>query len=170
MTFLLNSAIAHNNLEYLLLRLKEGVDPNIREYLIPLQVSYNTNNLQAMEILLEYRADPNIIDKNDIYNRNSDNSQTIFTNIISDMLRKITTNMLEIQQGLPEIDNLSSDIKKYLKLLISWGADMNIGNPTAQEMIIQFNAESSRFIQNIIDEIQEENKTYRAMAKKHNYL
>ena len=126
----------HNN-DILSMLLYSGVDPNdFRESFSPLIIAYQTENIEAFDLLLYYGADPNVDEGNGL---------TIFTSIIHLILNDITYHRFD-----QDIDHYNYIIKQ---LLLN-GASMNIGNPTAYKYISDW---SSMYSDNALLGIRDEN-------------
>ena len=126
-----------NNNDILSMLLNSGVDPNdFRESMSPLIIAYQTENIEAFDLLLYYGADPNVDEGNGL---------TIFTSIIHLILNDITYHRLN-----QDVDHYNYIIKQ---LLLN-GASMNIGNPTAYKYISDW---SSMYSDNALLGIRDEN-------------
>jgi ankyrin repeat protein len=126
MAYRLNEAIENGDyyeLERLLI--EEKVDPNdLNGSISPLKTIFQVHGkIEELELLLEYGADSNIIEGSGI---------TIFTDIIFLILGRMA------DDGGIYLNEQADAMKPYIKLLLNYGAKMDIsdrGHPTARRAI-----------------------------------
>ena len=134
MAWVLDDEIRQGNLETLENLLSAGIDPNMDEYydfgphdqLAPsLLVAFDSRNIEAFNILLSYGADPN---------NDNGGGLPIFQSIIKDFLQ-------DLSDGKPV-----TNMFKFIKSSLLNGARMDIGNPAARDLIIDFPTQYSYFV------------------------
>ena len=112
--------------------LKNGEDPNYPPYTdeIPLlQIIEHDRSVKATKLLLDYGADPNKI----ILNYRSRKSETVLANIISLMMRRMSSERGNYMQAY------SDYFMPHLKLYFDYGADLDISandwSPSPRDII-----------------------------------